>query len=493
MKMLVDPKHCHDNPCIRSRIARDPVRFAELRKSIRESGILQTPEGREHPSIPGDYQLSFGEGRRDAWILEYPGQPLEVDITPLSDQQMIDHAIDENGERADLSIIEKARIIQQYHDKVKPTPSQAAMAARFHYKDQSSVSNVLALLRLPEAVQLMVHRGELPQRHARALVAFAAAHDSVTASAKAIAIASDKDWRLRQELNRLETKFGKPIDLWPLTWPAKPIEFLSSIPAGCMGPRVKRIKISACVGCDSLYQRDHNNHCLHAPCWEAKRPLWLNYEAKRSSRKTGIPLLKPEERGKAAYVYRGDWNESEEKGVKAIKSKHESLRLVMAPKGIHENSLLRVTGSRVVALATVDSAALNKKLSGGKKKAKAPKSNPHLERTHKNLEEQKRLVYAAARPMARVIPSFLPDLLYDTAGICLVDEDRNWKHMSASEKQMEIMASLIDDAIGYGAPAPKVVRKKIFDVAKTVHVKLPADWDKAPAIAAIKGAKGKKK
>ncbi len=171
MEILVDPKRCHDNPCIRSRIARDPVKFANLRTSIRESGILQAPHARKHPSIEGDFEIQFGEGRRDAWILEYPGKPIKIVVENLSDEEMRIGALRENLDRDDLSIMEIARSMQQYQ---KATGcNQARLAAVYHYKDQPSVSNVLALLRLPDAVQMMVHRGELPQRHARALVPFA--------------------------------------------------------------------------------------------------------------------------------------------------------------------------------------------------------------------------------------------------------------------------------------------------------------------------------
>jgi ParB/RepB/Spo0J family partition protein len=486
----VDPELIYPNP-YQQRIDRDPQKFEDLRASIKANGILSKPLARPRPGgAPGMYQLAFGQGRLEAWRLEFPEKAIALDVDALTDRQMADYAIDENHARDDLSIIETAREMRQYQTAFKI--NQADLAKRFGYKDQSSVSNVLALLRLPEAVQLMVHRGELPQRHARALVPFAriGAIESVTDAAKRIKGEGDREYQLRDELGQLERKFGKRIDLWPLTFPAKNIPNKTQIKGA-------PAEISTCAGCEFFYKRGPTSTCLLPPCWEAKKVLWLNAEGRRISRKTGIQMLKPEEAKKAAFVFRGDSYMGVEKAEKAIKSKHESLRLVMAPKNGEGWILEKGTGSKVVALATIDSAALNKKTPGSTKKKNAKEAagaaarKAVAEKMEAENKESERLIAAGARILGKAIPIGLLELIKN-ASSGMVDYVR-WPRMKDAERQANLMESLIAEEVCYESPAE--VRKLLAKLSKVLRIRLPAGWDKPPAIApAIASAKkGKRK
>ncbi len=138
----------------------------ELASSIREKGVLQPLILRKSPRDPDRYEIVAGERRwRAAQRAGLHAVPAIV--RDLDDAEVLEIAIVENIQRADLNAMEEAAGFRQLMDRFGHT--QEALA-RGLGKSRSHVANLLRLLTLPKAVQSLVHSGELSAGHARALV-----------------------------------------------------------------------------------------------------------------------------------------------------------------------------------------------------------------------------------------------------------------------------------------------------------------------------------
>lgn len=143
-----------------------PEALAELQSSIQVHGVLQPVILR---SAPGGYELIAGERRWRA------SQALGLQTIPavfrdqVSDEAMLELALVENLQRADLDPIEKARGFKQLLDQGL-TQEQVAQKVGLQ---RSSVANMLRLLELSEAVQKVVVEGLITMGHARALLGIA--------------------------------------------------------------------------------------------------------------------------------------------------------------------------------------------------------------------------------------------------------------------------------------------------------------------------------
>lgn len=144
----------------------DPDALAELSKSLRAQGVLQPLIVRPHPDGGDLYQIVAGERR---WRAAQMAQlhELPVILRQFSDGDVLQVALIENIQRADLNAIEEAAAIRQLMERFGHT--QEALAEVIH-KSRSHVANMLRLLTLPEKVQGWVQEGRLSAGHARALV-----------------------------------------------------------------------------------------------------------------------------------------------------------------------------------------------------------------------------------------------------------------------------------------------------------------------------------
>ncbi len=138
--------------------------LAELTESLRTSGLLQPIVVR--PAPEGGYQIIAGERRcraaeRLGWH-EIPALVREVD-----DRTLLALALVENLQRDQLSPIDEAR---GYHRLMSEFDNSHAEIAELIGRERSTVANALRLLKLPDAVQQMVHDGRLTTGHARALL-----------------------------------------------------------------------------------------------------------------------------------------------------------------------------------------------------------------------------------------------------------------------------------------------------------------------------------
>ena len=140
--------------------------MAELANSIREKGVIQPLILRPDPENGDMYEIVAGERR---WRAAQTVQLHEVPalIREYSDTEVLEIAIIENVQRADLNAIEEAAGYRQLMDRFGHTQEQIAEALG---KSRSHVANLLRLLTLPDDVQDMVKDGRLSAGHARALV-----------------------------------------------------------------------------------------------------------------------------------------------------------------------------------------------------------------------------------------------------------------------------------------------------------------------------------
>lgn len=135
-----------------------------LAQSIRENGLLQPVSVRERED--GKYELIAGERRYRACLLN-GFETVRAIVYEMDDDTSANLALIENIQREDLNAIEQAMAIERIMEKEDLT--QAELAERLGYR-QSTVANKLRLLKLPEYVKNAISRGEITERHARALL-----------------------------------------------------------------------------------------------------------------------------------------------------------------------------------------------------------------------------------------------------------------------------------------------------------------------------------
>jgi len=145
----------------------DQKAIDELAESIRKHGILQPLLVR--PKGDG-YELIAGERRWRA-SRQVGLETVPCRVVELEDQQVCEAAIEENLKREDLNVIEKAIAFKEYLENfggsIEDLGRQLSM-------NRSTISNMLRLLELPEAVQNAVRQDRISGGHARALLPLAA-------------------------------------------------------------------------------------------------------------------------------------------------------------------------------------------------------------------------------------------------------------------------------------------------------------------------------
>jgi len=140
--------------------------LSDLAASIRAKGIIQPLVVRSHPSKKGDFEIVAGERRWRASQIAQIHQ-IPVVVREFSNEDVLEIAIVENIQRADLNPIEEAAGYRQLMDKFGHTQDQMAQALG---KSRPHIANFLRLLVLPKYVQDLVIKGKISSGHARALI-----------------------------------------------------------------------------------------------------------------------------------------------------------------------------------------------------------------------------------------------------------------------------------------------------------------------------------
>ena len=179
----------------------------ELAISIREHGVIQ-PLIVTQGEAAGQYTLIAGERRLlAAQLIELEEVP--VIIRGASDQELVELALVENVQRADLGPLETGEAYRQLTEDFNL--SHEEIAARVG-KNRVTITNTLRLLKLPDDVKESLAEGIITEGHARALLALPTP-EAQSAALKSI-LKNDLNVRQTEELVR---KLGgeKPQRLSP--------------------------------------------------------------------------------------------------------------------------------------------------------------------------------------------------------------------------------------------------------------------------------------
>lgn len=186
----------------------DASRLEELAASIRQTGVLQPLLVRRR----GDrFEIIAGERRLRAARLAGRAT-VPVIVREADEQQMLEMALIENIQRDDLNPIDRANAYRQCCTAFGVSVQE--LADRLG-EDRTTVSNILRLLDLPQAIKDLVAGGELSMGHARCLLGIPVEARQVELARKAI----DEGWPVR----KMET-VARAAKVRPTEPPAGPAE-----------------------------------------------------------------------------------------------------------------------------------------------------------------------------------------------------------------------------------------------------------------------------
>jgi ParB family chromosome partitioning protein len=144
----------------------DEEALAELAASVQIHGIIQPLIVTQHPEHPDRYYLVTGERRWRAARLAGLDQAPAL-IREASPSQLIEWALIENLQRADLNPLEEATAYQELIDEFGLTQDEVAERVG---KSRPTVANAIRLLKLPHAVQEAISTQKISAGHARTLL-----------------------------------------------------------------------------------------------------------------------------------------------------------------------------------------------------------------------------------------------------------------------------------------------------------------------------------
>ena len=147
----------------------DPDALRELADSIREHGLIQplivTPAP-DSTELAPRYQLIAGERRWSAAKLAGLAN-VPVIVRGATPQEMLELALVENIQRADLNVLEEANAYRQLMSDFGLTQEQVATKVG---KNRTTVANALRLLKLSTDVQTALAEDSISEGHARAIL-----------------------------------------------------------------------------------------------------------------------------------------------------------------------------------------------------------------------------------------------------------------------------------------------------------------------------------
>lgn len=141
----------------------DEKQIEELAASIKDKGVLQPLLVR---MVGTGYEIIAGERRwRAAQIAQVHQVP--VIIKDLDDTEVLEVALVENLQRADLTPLEEAEGYQRLMEEFGHTQE---VMANLIGKSRAHIANMIRLLSLPDSVKTLLDDGRLTIGHARALL-----------------------------------------------------------------------------------------------------------------------------------------------------------------------------------------------------------------------------------------------------------------------------------------------------------------------------------
>jgi len=144
----------------------DADALEELAKSVGEKGVIQPLIVRRFSGDKKMFEIVAGERRwRAAQIAKL--HELPVLVRDYDDTEVLEIAIIENIQRADLNPVDEAVGYKQLMDRFGHTQDKLSQALG---KSRSHIANSVRLLTLPSSVQSLLADGRLSAGHARTLV-----------------------------------------------------------------------------------------------------------------------------------------------------------------------------------------------------------------------------------------------------------------------------------------------------------------------------------
>ena len=181
----------------------DEASLNELAASIKAQGVMQPILARK--LTDNSYEIIAGERRwRAAQLAGLAHVPVLVRSVP--DNAALAMALIENIQRENLNPLEEAVGIQRLIDEFKMTHQAAADAVG---RSRSAASNLLRLLKLPQAVQAMLMESKLDMGHARALLTLEGAQQIMLANKIALEGLSVREAEKLVQKNSFENEKGK--------------------------------------------------------------------------------------------------------------------------------------------------------------------------------------------------------------------------------------------------------------------------------------------
>jgi ParB family transcriptional regulator, chromosome partitioning protein len=176
------------NP-LQPRAEMDQAELDALADSIREHGVIQPVIVTESDGTT-PYRLIAGERRwraaRQAGLAVIPAI-----IRETSPRAMLEIALIENIQRADLSVLEEAAAYRQLIEDFGLKHGELAERVG---KNRSTITNALRILQCPEEVQQALLAGTITEGHARALLGLPGSVDQLAA----LEIVASRDLTVRQ-------------------------------------------------------------------------------------------------------------------------------------------------------------------------------------------------------------------------------------------------------------------------------------------------------
>ena len=221
----------HPNP-LQPRMVFDASHLQELSNSIETHGIIQPLLVRRKGA---SYELIAGERRlraaKLAGLVEVPAI-----IQDYADERILEIALIENIQREDLNPMETAQALDRLHTEMNLSHEEIAIRTG---KDRTSITNLIRLLKLPQAVQLLVAERRLSMGHARAILGLASPELQLQVAEKAAA----QGFSVRQ-VERLVKKVNEPRE--PTDAPLQDPNIKAAIGAleAALGTRVRIVEKS---------------------------------------------------------------------------------------------------------------------------------------------------------------------------------------------------------------------------------------------------------
>jgi ParB family chromosome partitioning protein len=165
---------------LQPRVVFDEEGLEDLARSIRVQGVIQPLVVAPRPD--GKFTIVAGERRwraaQKCGLTEVPVVVRDVE----GDRQLLELALVENLQRADLNAIEEAEAYRSLQDRFQL--SQDAIADRVG-RARATVTNSLRLLRLPAEVQELLRSGALTPGQARPLLGLDSARQQIELASQA--------------------------------------------------------------------------------------------------------------------------------------------------------------------------------------------------------------------------------------------------------------------------------------------------------------------